>query len=81
MSLASNGIPNPKVEAQPETVEEIENRNDDNMVVRTGGGNVRAYVTVLVLFIINLLNYMDRQTVAGIAIFFQLKNIKNTEVR
>lgn len=30
-----------------------------------GGGNTRAYVTVFVLFFINLLNYMDRQTIAG----------------
>ena len=29
------------------------------------GGNRRAYVTVLVLFLINLLNYMDRQTIPG----------------
>lgn len=30
-----------------------------------GGENTRAYITVLVLFVINLLNYMDRQTIAG----------------
>lgn len=29
------------------------------------GPNFRAYATVLVLFIINLLNYMDRFTIAG----------------
>lgn len=50
--------------------------NDDDMaanravvqngaVVREMKGNKRAYVTVFILFIINLLNYMDRQTIAG----------------
>lgn len=34
-------------------------------VIRTTG-NTRAYITVLVLFVINLLNYMDRQTIAGL---------------
>lgn len=33
-------------------------------IIRTSG-NKRAYITVLVLFVINLLNYMDRQTIAG----------------
>ena len=41
----------------------------DNMVRTSrcacGGQNRRAYVTVFVLFLINLLNYMDRQTVPG----------------
>ncbi|KAK2574256.1 Protein spinster-like protein 1 [Acropora cervicornis] len=34
-------------------------------IIRTSG-NKRAYITVLVLFVINLLNYMDRQTIAGL---------------
>lgn len=29
------------------------------------GPNFRAYATVFVLFVINLLNYMDRFTIAG----------------
>lgn len=33
-------------------------------IIRTSG-NKRAYITVVVLFVINLLNYMDRQTIAG----------------
>lgn len=33
--------------------------------IETRKGNTRAYITVLVLFVINLLNYMDRQTIAG----------------
>lgn len=32
---------------------------------RFSGGNESPYVTVLVLFLINLLNYMDRQTIPG----------------
>ena len=48
--------------------------SDNNMQVTSAsakccsccwGGNKRAYVTVFVLFVINLLNYMDRQTIAG----------------
>lgn len=43
-------------------------------VIRTTG-NTRAYITVLVLFVINLLNYMDRQTIAG------RKNLYTTQPR
>lgn len=57
---------NPKVGAQAEDVAEITSQSDDNMIRVRRGNNVRAYVTVVVLFIINLLNYMDRQTVAGL---------------
>jgi len=38
--------------------------------VREMRGNKRAYVTVFVLFVINLLNYMDRQTIAGVYTYF-----------
>ena len=55
--------------------------NEDDMVangavvqngaaVREMRGNKRAYITVFVLFVINLLNYMDRQTIAGINTYF-----------
>lgn len=43
-------------------------------VVREMRGNKRAYITVFVLFVINLLNYMDRQTVAGTNSYFQPTN-------
>lgn len=66
MSVATNGVANPKVGAQAEDVAEITSQSDDNMIRVRRGNNVRAYVTVVVLFIINLLNYMDRQTVAGL---------------
>ena len=55
--------------------------NEDDMVangavvqngaaVREMRGNKRAFITVFVLFVINLLNYMDRQTIAGINTYF-----------
>jgi len=57
------------------------NENEDDLVangavaqngtvVREMRGNKRAYITVFVLFVINLLNYMDRQTIAGMYTFF-----------
>ena len=57
------------------------NSNDDDVVangavVQNGAavkemrGNKRAYITVFVLFVINLLNYMDRQTIAGMNSYF-----------
>lgn len=77
--MSANGYYEPVAETQvPGSVE----GSDDNMDVRTGavvrkygccscgpGGNKRAYITVFVLFVINLLNYMDRQTIAGTDIF------------
>ena len=41
--------------------------------VREMRGNKRAYITVFVLFVINLLNYMDRQTIAGTKSYFNQK--------
>lgn len=78
--MSADGFSEPKVETQvPGSVEGV--ANDDSMVhsgtvVRERccscgpGGNKRAYITVFVLFVINLLNYMDRQTIAGTNIYF-----------
>ncbi|RMX51694.1 hypothetical protein pdam_00008114 [Pocillopora damicornis] len=66
MSFASNGVANPKVASQAGEAGEIASQSDDKMINVVRGNNVRAYLTVVVLFIINLLNYMDRQTVAGL---------------
>ena len=64
-------------ESKPELeAENVENSDSTNNAMQAqvvnsakccccGGGNTRAYVTVFVLFFINLLNYMDRQTIAG----------------
>ncbi|KAJ7387333.1 Protein spinster 3 [Desmophyllum pertusum] len=60
--MSADEVPEP----QPTSVEGSA-PNDDNMVrTSAGGGNKKAYVTVFVLFVINLLNYMDRQTIAGL---------------
>ena len=81
MSVATNGVANPKVGAQAEDVAEITSQSDDNMIRVRRGNNVRAYVTVVVLFIINLLNYMDRQTVAGKVLYESKQFIRDNEAR
>lgn len=64
--MSADEVPEP----QPTSVEGSA-PNDDNMVrTSAGGGNKKAYVTVFVLFVINLLNYMDRQTIAGMNMYF-----------
>ena len=47
--------------------ENVENSDstDNAMPAQVNRPNTRAYITVFVLFFINLLNYMDRQTIAG----------------
>lgn len=44
---------------------EAQNNETNTMPRVSSGTNCRAYLTVAVLFIINLLNYMDRFTIAG----------------
>lgn len=80
--MSADGFPEPKVETVPGSVEGI--ANDESMsgtVVRqrccSCGPNKRAYITVFVLFVINLLNYMDRQTIAGTDIYFNQLAIFN----
>ena len=78
--MSADGFPEQKIDTQvPGSVEGVEGVAEDDMVptgaaVRTKccscGGNKRAYITVFVLFVINLLNYMDRQTIAGTNIYF-----------
>ena len=47
---------------------------------RSSMSNCRAYITVAVLFMINLLNYMDRFTVSGVLLDIQQDfNINNSE--
>lgn len=47
----------------PDTSESQPGRPEDNM------SNASKYTAVIVLFIVNLLNYMDRSTVAGKSIY------------
>ena len=81
MSFASNGVANPKVACQAGEAGEIASQSDDKMINVVRGNNVRAYLTVVVLFIINLLNYMDRQTVAGTVFNISKQFIRNNEAR
>ena len=61
--MSADAVADSKPMEGAENVEDIP--NGDAMLVHDGGGNNRAYVTVFILFVINLLNYMDRQTIAG----------------
>lgn len=70
--MSTDAVPDPKpelgAENLPENVADPVSPNEDNIpttMLAVGGGTNRAYITVFVLFVINLLNYMDRLTVAG----------------
>ncbi|XP_054708578.1 protein spinster homolog 1-like [Uloborus diversus] len=56
----------------PKTVNNIPSSNPDSMVVRHERSYRRAYMSVAILCFINLINYMDRYTLAGV-----LKDVKD----
>lgn len=79
--MLTNEVPEAEDDRQISGSNEAGYTNDDDMaanrtvvqngaVVREMKGNKRAYITVFILFIINLLNYMDRQTIAGMNSYF-----------
>lgn len=75
--MSTDKVPEEEVDKQIPGSSQEGYPNEDDMVangavvqngdaVREMRGNKRAYITVFVLFVINLLNYMDRQTIAGL---------------
>lgn len=79
--MSTDKVPEAEVDKQVPGSSQEGYPNEDDMVangavVQNGAAvkeirkNKRAYITVFVLFVINLLNYMDRQTIAGINNYF-----------
>lgn len=88
--MATDKVPEGEVDKQIPGSSQEGYSNEDDMVangavvqngdaVREMRGNKRAYITVFVLFVINLLNYMDRQTIAGIIPISASKSAENIE--
>ena len=88
--MSTDKVPEAEVDKQIPGSSQEGYPNEDDMVpngavaqngaaVREIRGNKRAYITVFVLFVINLLNYMDRQTIAGINTYLSQQIRKNLQ--
>ncbi|XP_068690503.1 protein spinster homolog 1-like [Montipora foliosa] len=71
--MSAEAVQDSKPEGEAENVENLDDKGMEpppeaspHAFAVRAKGNTRAYVTVFVLFVINLLNYMDRQTIAGL---------------